>query len=232
MVALAQAGGPKRRLAHRKVGEHARRRGGIAQGQRPAVPARGGLECEDRAEPPVDQRLLQPPVFQEFRHQVHGVALADGAQIDLYPVGRRANLEVVGVKLQRRQPRADRGVERAAGQVEQMARDDEALQRRGAHPNALARREVVDACDVAVGPETAQLALEPIREVERGLRRLRRIPDIGMDGVHLEDGGHRLVREPAHVAQIARGVDPDPAVDVRPIGTHGRISYVASAGGM
>ena len=63
--------------------------------------------------------------------------------------------------------------------------------------------------------EAAQLALEAVREIEGGLRRLRRVPFIGVHGVHLEDGGHRLVREAPHVAQLARSLDPEPAVDVR-----------------
>ena len=58
---------------------------------------------------------------------------------------------------------------------------------------ALARRQVVDPRDVAVGAEAAQLSFEAVHELEGRLRRLRRVPSIGMHGVHLEDGRHRLV---------------------------------------
>ena len=140
---------------------------GIAQRQRPAVAARRRLECEDGAEAAVDERALEPPLLEQFRHQIDRVALADAAEVDLHPVRRRANQEVVGVQLERRQPRADRDVERAAGQVEHVARDDEALQRRRADPCALARRQMVDPRDVAVGAEAAQLALEAVRRDRR-----------------------------------------------------------------
>ena len=83
----------------------------------------------------------------------------------------------------------------------------------GGDPRALARGQVVDPRDVAVGEEPAQLALEAVREIEGRLRRLRRVPLIGMHGVHLEHGMHRLVREAPHVAR-ARRLDPEPAIFV------------------
>ena len=100
-----------------------------------------------------------------------------------------------------------------------MPRDDEALQRRRADAGRLARGQVVDPRDVAVGDEAAQLAFEAIDEGEGGLRRLRRVACIGVHGVHLEDRVHRLVREAPHVA-LARPLDPEPAilsVDVVPM---------------
>ena len=79
---------------------------------------------------------------------------------------------------------------------------------------------MIDPRDVAVWAKAAQLALEPVHEVEGGLRRLRRVPLIGMHGVHLEDGRHRLVREAPYVNELARSRDPEPAVEVRLTGTH------------
>ena len=66
--------------------------------------------------------------------------------------------------------------------------------------------------DVAVGQEAAQLALEAVREIEGGLRRLGRVPFVVMDGVYLEHGGHRLMREAPHAVHRARRVDPEAAV--------------------
>ena len=88
------------------------------------------------------------------------------------------------------------------------------------YAGALAPRQVIDPRDVAVGPEAAQLALEAIPEIEGGLRRLRRVLLVGVYGVHLEDGGHCLVREAAYVPELARPRDSEPAVEVRLTGTH------------
>ena len=71
-------------------------------------------------------------------------------------------------------------------------------------------------------PEAAQLAFETIHEGEGCLRRLRGVLRVGVRGVHLEHGVHRLVRETPEVAELAGAREPDPAVEVRCIGTHGR----------
>ena len=99
----------------------------IAQGQRPAIAARGRLEREDGAEAAVDECDLQSPFLEQLRHQVHSIALADAAEIDLHAPFRRVHQELIRVEFERRQPRADRDVERAARQVEHVARDHEAL---------------------------------------------------------------------------------------------------------
>ena len=82
----------------------------------------------------------------------------------LTPSRRRADHEVVGVELERRQPRANRDVERAAGEIEHVPRDDEALERRRADPGVLACRELVDSRDVAVGHEAAERELQAIEQ--------------------------------------------------------------------
>ena len=128
----------------------------------PSRPA-GGSSARTELKPPWTSARSKSPLLEQFRHQVDRVALADAAQVDLHPVGRRANQEAIGVQFERRQPRADRDVEGAACQVEHVARDHEALERRRADPRALARRQVVDPRDVAVGPEAAQLVLEAVR---------------------------------------------------------------------
>ena len=138
------------------------------------------------------------------------------------PSRRRANQKVVGIDLERRQPGADRDVERAVGDVVQVPRDEQAFERSLADACALSGREVIDAADVAVRAEAAQLAFETIHEGEGRLRRLRRVLRIGVRGIHLEHGVHRLVRETPQIAELARSRDPDPAVEVWCVGTHGR----------
>ena len=168
----------------------------------------------------MNERPLDAPVLQQLRHQIDGVALADAAEVQPHAIPCRADRGVVGIQFERRQPGADGDVERAARQFVHMARDEQALHRRRSEACGLARRQMVDPRDVAVGAEAAQLPLEAIHEVEGRLRRLRRIPLVGMHGVHLEDGGHRLVRKTADVAELARSRDPESAVDVRPTCAH------------
>ena len=75
----------------------------------------------------------------------------------------------------------------------------------------LAVRKMVDARDVAVRDEPAQLALETIDKVEGRLRALRGVAGVGMQDVHLEHRGHRLVREAPHVVQIVRRFEAEAA---------------------
>ena len=88
----------------------------------------------------MDERALEAPVLEQFRHQIHRVALADAAEIDANAVGRRADLERIGIDLERRQPGADRDVERAVGQVVHVPRDEEAFERGLADACALSGR--------------------------------------------------------------------------------------------
>ena len=92
------------------------------------------------------------------------------------PARRGEDERFVGVELERRQAGPDRHVEGAAGQVEHVPRDRQALQRRRRHSRALAGGEVIDPGDVAVRQEPAQLPLETIDEVERRLCGLRGVP--------------------------------------------------------
>ncbi len=140
--------------------------GSLRVSGQPSRPA-ARLEREDGAEAAVDERDVQSPFLEQLRHQVHSVALADAAEIDLHAAFRRAHQERIRVELERRQPGADRDVERAGRQLEHVARDHEALQRRRADLCALARRQMVDARDVAVGQEAAQLPLEAVRPGRR-----------------------------------------------------------------
>ena len=155
----------------------------------------------------MDERPLDPPVLEQLRHQIDGVALADAAKVHAHAIPCRADRGVFGIQFERRQPGADRDVERAAGQFVHMARDEEALHRRRSDACALARRQMVDPRDVAVGAEAAQLALEAIHEIEGRLRRLCRVLLVGVHGVHLEDGGHRLVRKTPDVFQRVERVE-------------------------
>ena len=124
-------------------------------------------------------------------------------EVDSHASRRRTDHAVVGVELERRQPRANRDVEGAAGDVEHVARDHEAFHRGAAHTRRVAGRQMVDPCDVAVGKEAAEIALEAVREIEGGMGRLLRVPLVGVHAEHLEDGGHRFVGETPHVAQLA-----------------------------
>ena len=98
-------------------------RGSLSVSGQPSRPA-GGSSASGGAEAAVDERAVEAPLLEQLRHQVHRVALADAAEIDAHAVGRRAHHEVVGVDLERRQPGADRDVERAAGQVVDVPRDE------------------------------------------------------------------------------------------------------------
>ena len=60
-----------------------------------------------------------------------------------------------------------------------------------------------------------RFALETIDKIERRLSRLRRIPAVRVCRVHLVHGRHRLVREPANVAEIARRLDAKATLDLR-----------------
>ena len=53
--------------------------------------------------------------------------------------------------------------------------------------------EVVDPGHVAVGQKPAQLAFQPVDEIEAGVRRLRGVLPIRMHRVHLVNGRHRLM---------------------------------------
>ena len=96
-----------------------------------------------------------------------------------------------------------------------MPRNQEALERRRSNESALARSEMIYPRDVAVRQESTQLALETIHEVEGGLCRLCRVLTVGVHRVDLVHGRHRFVRETAHVAEIARLLDANAAVDLR-----------------
>ena len=65
----------------------------------------------------MDERAVEAPVLEQFRHQIHRVALAYPAEIDEDTAACRADQKRVGIDLERRQPGADRDVERAVGQV-------------------------------------------------------------------------------------------------------------------
>ena len=127
------------------------------------VAASRRFQCKHRAESPVNQPPPKSPLLEQLGHDINRVALPDAAEVDLDSALRRTDDEVVGIELERRQPRADRNVEGAARQVEHVARDYEALQRRRADARVLARREMVHARDIAVGQEAAQFELEAIR---------------------------------------------------------------------
>ena len=169
MIALAHAGRAERRLAHREAGEHPGRSAGIAQRQRPAVAARRRLEREDGAEARRGRARARGPTPRAAPPSGRPRSPCRCRR------DRSARRRVVARTTKSSassssdgKPGADRDVERAAGEVEHVPRDHEALERRRADPGALARREVVDPGDVAVGQEAAQLALEAIR---RGRRR-------------------------------------------------------------
>ena len=168
---------------------------GIAQGQRPAVGARRRLQGDGGAEAAVHEGALEAPLLEQLRHQVHRVALADAAQIEPNAVGRRADLERIRVDLERRQPGADRDVERAAGQVVDVPRDQQAFERGLADARALSRRQVIEPGDVAVRPEAAQFTFEAIHEGEGRLGGLRGVARVGVRDVDLEHRVHGLVRE-------------------------------------
>ena len=145
------------------------------------------------------------------------------------PRRRRVHDRFVDVELERRQSGANRHVERAAREIEHVTRDDEALQRRRRHPRALTSGQVVDPRDVAVGQKPAQLALEPIDEIES----TPAPPAPRTDGCHarvdLVDGGHRLVREAADVAEIVRLRELHASVDLRALLRHSAFSIQHSA---
>ena len=59
----------------------------------------------------------------------------------------------------------------------------------------MPRGQLIDARDVAVPDEPAQPLLEPVDEVEGGLRGLGGVLRVGVRAVDLEHRGHRRVRE-------------------------------------
>ena len=69
----------------------------------------------------------------------------------------------------------------------------------------LPRGQVVDARDVAVGDEPALLLLQPVDEIEGGLRRLAGVARVGVNAVDLEQRGHRRVREAVHAGHRLGG---------------------------
>ena len=213
VVALPDAGRAERGLAHREPAEDPRGLARIAQGQRPAVGGRRRLQGDGGAEAAVHEGALEAPLLEQLRDQVHRVALADAAQIEPNAIGRRADLERIRVDLERRQPGPDRDVERAAGQVVDVPRDQEAFERGLADARALARRQVIEPGDVAVRPEAAQLALEAIHEGEGRLGGLRGVACVGVRDVDLEHRVHGLVRE-APKTGLAVTREPDPAVEI------------------
>ena len=79
-------------------------------------------------------------------------------------------------------------------------RDLQALHRPRAHPGRLPRGQVIDARDVAVLDEPAQLLLEAVDEVEGGLRGLGGVARVGVRAVDLEHRGHGRVREAVRAA--------------------------------
>jgi hypothetical protein len=107
----------------------------------------------------------------------------------------RADGEAVGVELERREPRAERDVERPARPVEQGMGGGQALERALADPRVLPGGEVVDPRDVAVRDESAELLLETVREQEGGVRRLLGVDRVVVRAEDLEDGGHGTVGE-------------------------------------
>ena len=168
---------------------------GRAQGQGPPLPVRGRLQGQDRAVPPVHERAGDLPLFQHLRHAVDRVALADAAEVEAGSSFPRVDGELVGVELEALQPRPDRGVEGPAGQAVDVPRDLQALHRPRAHPGGLPRGQVIDPRDVAVLDEPAQQLLEPVDELEGGLRGLGGVSRVGVSAVDLEHRGHRRVRE-------------------------------------
>ena len=51
----------------------------------------GGVQGEDRTEAPVDERAFDPPLLEQFCHQIDRIALADASEVHPDPVLRRAN---------------------------------------------------------------------------------------------------------------------------------------------
>src|SRR5262245_46172601 len=92
--------------------------------------------------------------------------------------------------------------------------NDEALERRGRDASVRAGRELVDPGDVAVWLEPAQLALEPVHQIEGRLRGLCCISFVGVDGEHLVDRRHRLVREAPDVMLLTWPFDSEAALRV------------------
>ena len=90
--------------------------------------ARGRVQGEDRTEAPVDERAFDP-LLEQFCHQIDRIAFADASEVHPDPVLRRADQAGIGVQFERRQPRANRDVERAARHFVEMAGNQEALER-------------------------------------------------------------------------------------------------------
>ena len=148
------------------------------------------------------ERALEAPLLEQLRHQIDRVALADAAEIDLHAARRRADHE-----RRRRRARATAAPCRSRRRTRRRSGRTCAARSRGTRASTALTRVLSPAArwlirrDVAVRQEAAQLALEAIDEVEGRLRRLRRVPAVGVHGVDLEHRGHRLVREAPDVAR-------------------------------
>jgi hypothetical protein len=77
----------------------------------------------------VNQGALEPPVFEKFGHQIHGVAFADSAKVQSHIVLCRTNDALAGLELERVESGAERDVEGSPGNLVHMPRDHEALER-------------------------------------------------------------------------------------------------------
>jgi hypothetical protein len=120
---------------------------------------------------------------------------------------------LVRIDLEGWQSGADRDIERAAGQLEHVPRDHEAFECRRGDARVRAGGELIDAGDVAVRLEPAQLALEPVHQIESRLRGLCRVLLIGVDRVDLVHRRHRLVREAPDVALGSQRLERESATD-------------------
>ena len=215
VVPLAHAGGPERRLPHRQAGEHARGSTGIAQGQRPALAARWRLEREDGAEAAVDEREPRAPTPRA----------APPSDRPRSPCRCRRDRSARPPFVAR--TRKSSGSSSSDGNPVPIEMSN-APPVRSNTCRAITRHSSVDGLTGVLSPAARWLTrvmslLDRNRlssrsrrsdEIEGSLRRLCGVPLIGVHGVHLEDGGHRLVREAPHVAELARRLDREPAVRV------------------
>ena len=67
--------------------------GSLSVSGHPSLPA-GASSARAELKPAVDERTVEAPLLEQFRHQIHRVALADATEIEPNAAGRRVYRKV------------------------------------------------------------------------------------------------------------------------------------------
>ena len=213
---FSYAGRAERRLAHRESGEDLDGSGGIAQGQRPASPSAGGSSARTELKPPWTSAasapsLRAPPPSGPRRSP------SDPAEIDPHAA--------LSSRARGSHPGRTRGT---AAPCKSGCRTRRRSVRTCGARGRGTPASTGDLCAPAPAKwlTRAMSLLGRNRLSSRSRRSASRKPPappvphtgVGVHGVHLVGGSHRLVREPAEVAELVRALDREAAVRFGPPG--------------